>query len=89
MWRQCAQRRRDLGKNKGAIIMKATQRVLFFLVMALVLVAAPVSASSIPSEVLYYVNVERAAAGLTPVELDRSMISSAAIRAQEAQVRFM
>ena len=68
--------------------MKATQRVFFFLVMALVLVTAPVSASSIPSEVLYYVNVERAAAGLTPVELDRSMISSAAIRAQEAQVRF-
>ncbi|SEH27161.1 CAP domain-containing protein [Selenomonas sp. KH1T6] len=69
--------------------MKAAQRVFFFLVMAMVFVAAtPVFASSIQSEVLYYVNVERAAAGLRPVELDSSMNSGAAVRAQEAQVNF-
>jgi len=69
--------------------MKAAQRVFFFLVMALVLAAAsPVSASSLQAEVLYYVNAERAAAGLLPVELNGDMIRGAVIRAKEAQVSF-
>ena len=70
--------------------MKAAQRMFFFLVMAVVLVAvaSPVSASSIQSEVLYYVNVERVNAGLQPVVLDGNMMAGASIRAKEAQVSF-
>jgi len=70
--------------------MKAAQRVFFFLVMTVVLVAAasPASACDIKSEVLYYVNVERANAGLAPVVLDEGMNRGAAIRASEAQVNF-
>ncbi len=70
--------------------MKAAQRVFFFLVMTVVLVAAasPASACDIKSEVLYYVNVERANAGLAPVVLNESINRGAAIRAGEAQVNF-
>ena len=70
--------------------MKAAQRMFFFLVMTVVLVAAasPASASSIQSEVLYYVNVERVNAGLQPVVLDGNMMAGASIRAKEAQVSF-
>ena len=89
MWRHCAQRCKELEQDEGAITMKAVQRVMFLLVMAVVLVAAsPVYASGIQSEVLYYVNIERIAAGVQPVVLDERMGQGAAIRASEAQVSF-
>lgn len=70
--------------------MKAAQRVIFFLVMTMIfaVAASPASASSIQSEVLHYVNVERANAGLKPLVLDGDLGSGAAIRAKEIQVHF-
>lgn len=70
--------------------MKAAQRMFFFLVMTVFLVAAAstASASSIQSEVLYYVNVERVNAGLQPVAFDSSLNLGAAVRAKEIQVSF-
>ena len=69
--------------------MKTLQRSMFFMVMAVVLVvASPVFASDIRTEVQYYVNVERANAGLAPLALDDCVEHGAVVRATEAQVRF-
>ena len=69
--------------------MKTSQRIMFFLVMAAILVVtSPVFASDIRTEVQYYVNIERINAGLTPVVLDDSIGRGAVVRAAEAQVSF-
>ena len=69
--------------------MKTSQRIMFFLVMAAILVVtSPAFASDIRTEVQYYVNVERINAGLTPVVLDDSIGRGAVVRATEAQVSF-
>ena len=80
---------KDWKQNEGVIVMKTSQRIMFFLVMAAILVVtSPAFASDIRTEVQYYVNVERINAGLTPVVLDDSIGRGAVVRATEAQVSF-
>ena len=80
---------RDWRQDKGVNTMKALQRIMFFLVMfAALIVASPVFASDIRTEVQYYVNVERINAGLPPVAIDVDLEKGAVVRATEVQVSF-
>lgn len=69
--------------------MKASRRIMFFLVMfAALIVASPVFAADIRTEVQYYINVERINAGLQPVAIDVNLEKGAVVRATEVQVKF-
>jgi len=69
--------------------MKTLRQILFFMVMAaIVFSASPAFASSLESDVLYYVNIERAAAGVQPLSYNTDLAAGAAVRAQESSVYF-
>ena len=69
--------------------MKTLRQILFLMVMAaIVFSAAPAYASSLESDVLYYVNIERAAAGVQPLSYNSDLGAAAAVRAQESSVYF-
>lgn len=69
--------------------MRNLRTIISMLVMMAALFAASTAfASSLENEVLYYVNVERAAAGLSPVTYNVSLASAANVRASEAGVHF-
>jgi len=79
----------DLQQSKGEVTMRTMQRIMFALVMfAALIVASPVFASDIRTEVQYFVNVERVNAGLQPLVLDDMLGRCADVRAKEAQVSF-
>ena len=69
-------------KTKEARSMKTLRQILFLMVMAaIVFSAAPAYASSLESDVLYYVNIERAAAGVQPLSYNSDLGAAAAVRA--------
>ena len=70
--------------------MKTLRQMLSLLVVALaiVFIAAPAEASSLEDEVLYYVNIERAANGLQPLSYSETLGEAATVRAQESSVYF-
>ena len=69
--------------------MKNLRTIISLLVMMAALFAASTAfASSLENEVLYYVNAERAAAGVRPLTYNVSLANAAAVRASEAGVVF-
>ena len=69
--------------------MKNWQSVVSLLVFVLmVLVASPVMASSLESNVLQLVNAERIAAGCQPLTIDNQLMAAADIRSSEAGAVF-
>ncbi len=69
--------------------MKALQTIVTMLVMVgVVMMSGTASASSLESDVVAYVNIERQAAGLAPVTVAADLQKASAIRAQEASVKF-
>lgn len=69
--------------------MKSLRQMFSLLVMAaIMLMASPVFASDLQSDVLYFVNVERMAAGVQPLVSNSSLENGAAVRAQESSVCF-
>ncbi len=69
--------------------MKTLRQILFLLVLVVVVFStSTVFASSLEEDIVYYVNIERQAAGLAPVTLNYELNHAAAIRAQEASVYF-
>lgn len=69
--------------------MKTLRQILFFMVTAaIVFSASPALASSLQEDVLYYVNIERTANGLQPLRYNTELGAGAAIRANEASIRF-
>ena len=69
--------------------MKTLRQIVSLLIMTVVVFAASTAfASSLQEEVLYYVNIERAAAGVQMLVLDESLDQATTIRAEEASVLF-
>ena len=69
--------------------MKTLRQILSLLVMvAAIFTAVPAYASSLESDVLYYVNAERMAAGVQPLGYNASLGGAAGIRANESSVCF-
>lgn len=69
--------------------MRNLRTIISVLVMMAALFAASTAfASSLEGEVLYHVNVERAAAGLAPLTYNVSLANAASVRASEASVHF-
>lgn len=69
--------------------MRNLRTIISLLVMMAALFAASTAfASSLEAEVLYHVNVERAAAGVRPLTYNVSLANAAAVRASEAGVVF-
>ena len=90
MWRQWFSREENfVDETKGAGSMKTLRQMLTLLVMAaIVFIASPAFASSLQSDVLYYVNIERVAAGVRPLGYNATLGDAAAIRAEESSVYF-
>lgn len=69
--------------------MKTLRQIVALLVMVMAVFASSTAfAASLQDEVLYYVNVERVAAGVQPLTAAVNLNAAAGIRAQEAGVVF-
>ncbi|MGO5131889.1 CAP domain-containing protein [Mitsuokella jalaludinii] len=69
--------------------MKTLRQIVALLVMVMTVFASSTAfAASLQDEVLYYVNVERVAAGVQPLTAAVNLNAAAGIRAQEAGIVF-